>query len=353
MMVTVAAGCTDVALGGVPGYAAVGSFDLPANVSAFDVLPDGRLITFVVNDFWVQDAVNGSEWSRSGSLAPGVISSFGASFVRVSPDVSTIAIGDNRFGPAAAVHTLPFGSLDPLTPSGTIVWPAANLDAHWSDADTLYVAGATTTGEVREIDLGASSSRLVVSNIGLSAGGLTSDGVHLFAGNGFDLGGGSSSTGEVRAFEWSAITAASSPVDFASGIPVADALSGASLDFDLFGNLFIGGGDVFGGSGDVGYAAAVDAGAVQAALLGGPAAPDSSEQRLTPLSPDHSYFTRFNRATNELLVTFFDNTSFEPGATVFRYAVPTPGTVVIGAIAIAARRRRSDTEGTAGREGRS
>lgn len=326
--------------GAGPDYVPVGSFDLPANVSAFDVLPDGRLITFIASDFWIQSAPNSSDWSRAGSLAPGLISTFGASFVCVSPDGSTIAIGDNNFGPAAAVHTLPFASLDPVNPSATTAWPAPNLDAHWADSDTLFVAGAQSAGEIREIDLAAANSRIAISNIGLSTGGVASTSTHLFVGNGFDLGGGPSQTGEVRAFEWAAISAAVLPLDFSVGVPVADALSAASLDFDPLGNLFVGGGDVFSGSGDSGYAAAIDADAVNAALLGGPIAPDGAEQRLTPLSQSHSYFTRYNRATNELLVTSFDNTSFEPGATVFRYAIPTPCTAALALIPLVGRRRR-------------
>lgn len=339
-----------VSSAGLPVYSLVGSFDLPANVSAFDTLPDGRLVTFVASDFWIQDAPNSSDWSRAGSLAPGVISPFGASFVRASPDGMTLAIGDNNFGIGAAVHTLAFASLDPMSASATTAWPASNVDAHWADDNTLYIAGAGASGEVREIDLSASSSRVVVTNIGLSAGGITSDGSHLYAGNGFDLGGGASNTGEVRAFAWSAITSAATPIDFAAGAPVADALSGASLDFDPLGNLLIGGGDVFGGSGDFGSAAVVDGDAVSAALLGGPIAPDASELRLTPLSPDHSYFTRFNAATNELLVTFFDNTSFEPGATVFRYAVPGPGATVLLLVLLRPGRWRN-TESTEGHGG--
>ena len=76
------------------------------------------------------------------------------------------------------------------------------------------------------------------------------------------------------------------------GRAVADALSGASLGFDSLGNLLVGGGDFF-GSGDVGYAAIVDADAVAAALGGGPIAPDSAELRLTPRLATDSYSLRF------------------------------------------------------------
>lgn len=321
-------------------YSLVGTFELPANVSAYDTLPDGRLITFVGSDFWLQDAQNSSSWTRAGSLAPGLISPFGASFVRVSPDGAIIAIGDNNFGPGATVHTLPIASLDPIAPSATTSWLLPNTDAHWATETQLFVTGAGASGLVSTIDLSASTTRTVIENIGFSAAGVTSTATHLFAGNGFDLGG-ASQTGEVRAFAWADLAGAGAPLDFLSGVAVADALSAASLDVDPLGSLFVGGGDVFGGSGDFGYAAAVDADALALALAGGPIAPDSAEQRLTPASNADSYFTRYNRTTGELLVTVFDNTSFEPGATVYRYAIPAPAAGSLLAFALLGSSRRA------------
>lgn len=345
LFVSAVALASAVAAAAPPSYTLLGSYQLPAAVSAFDPLPDGRVITIVGDSFWTQDAVNSSSWTRAGSLGAGLISSFGASFVRVSPDGATVAVGDNNFGAGARVHTLAFASLDPNGASATTAWPAANLDAHWASESRLYVSGAGVGGEVREINIAAESSRVVLNNIGLSAGGVASSSTHLFAGNGFDLGGGPSSTGEVRAFAWSDITSSTGALDFASGIPVAAALSGASLDFDPLGNLCIGGGDVFTPGGEFGFASVVDGAAVAAALAGGPAAPDSAEERLSPHTLTDSYFTRFNHATNELLVTYFDNSAFQPGATVFRYAIPEPGIIGLAAIACAPRRRRHTTIG--------
>ena len=63
---------------------------------------------------------------------------------------------------------------------------------------------------------------------------------------------------------------------------------------------------------------------------------------LTPRLATDSYSVRLNSVTGELLVTYFDNTTFAPGATVYRYAIPAPGALPSLALAgaLAARRRR-------------
>lgn len=325
----------------LPPYSLAGSFELPAAVSAYDVLPDGRCITIVGDDIHRQNVVNGSTWTRIGSVSPGLISPFGASFVRVSPDGSAIALGDNNFGPGAMVHVLNAAALNPATPTfPSSSWASSNLDAHWHDSTTLFVTGASAGGEAALIDLASHSSRLALTNIGLSAAGIATHGGRLFAGNGFDLPGGPSSTGEVRAFDLDAVLSSPVPIDFTAGLPVAAVLSAASLGFDPLGNLLVGGGDVFGGSNDFGYAAVIDAAAIADAIAGGPIVPPSAILQLTPDAPTHSYFTRFNSATDELLVTFFDNSSFTPGTTVYRYAIPAPASAAIVLFALAPRRRR-------------
>lgn len=325
----------------LPPYSLVGSFELPAAVSAYDVLPDGRCITIVGDDIFRQDSINSLSWTRLGSVAPGLISPFGASFVRASPDGSAIALGDNNFGPGAMVHILDAAALNPITPTfPSSSWASSNLDAHWHDSATLFVTGASAGGEATLIDLASHSSRLVLTNIGLSAAGITTLGGRLFTGNGFDFPGGPSITGEVRAFDLDAVLSSPVPIDFAAGLPVAAVLSAASLGFDPLGHMLVGGGDVFGGSGDFGYAAVIDGAAIADALAGGPAAPPSSILRLTPDAPTHSYFTRFNAATDELLVTYFDNSTFTPGTTVYRYAIPTPPAATLVLLALAPRRGR-------------
>ncbi len=67
---------------------------------------------------------------------------------------------------------------------------------------------------------------------------------------------------------------------------VEGALSAASLGFDASGNLYVGGGDAFGGSGHYGYAAIVSAAVVQRVLAGGALANPESPADYVKVQPD-------------------------------------------------------------------
>lgn len=329
----------------LPAYSLVGSFELPTGATVWDTAPDGRVITLVGGDVYRQDAPASSSFTRLGSLAAGEIPSFGAAFLRISPDGSTLAIGDNYAGGTPDVLLVPTLALNPLAPTTPTRLALDHSEADWAGNSTLFVTGSTIDGSfVAMVDVPTLTSRHVVGNINGAAAGVTSDGKYLYAGNGFAFGG-PSQTGEVRAFPLSAITASATPLDFEiAGIPVADALTGSSLGFDGFGNLLVGGGDFFGGSGDLGSAAVIDADAVAAALSGAGVAPDSAELRLSPRLPTDSYFSRWSDASGELLVGSFDNTTFTSGTTIYRYAVPSPGVnamVMLAGLGLSVRRRRS------------
>lgn len=336
---------SSAALAGVPPYALVGTFSLPQGASAYDVLPDGRLIAIVGNDIVRQDAINTSSFSPLGSVPAGTVGSFGASFLRVSPTGSTIAIGNNVFGSGNAVHTLPLGALSTGAPTPTTSWTLPNTDAHWADNDTLFVTGFDSQARVFELDLAAASTRAVVSDIGGASAGVVTDGTWLYTGNGFDFAPGGSSTGDVRAIRLSDIAslAPGATISFETqAVPVARALSAASLGFDALGNLLVGGGDS-GAPGQIGFAAVIDADTVNSALLGGSLATDSDGARLFAAGATDSHFVRFSAATGELLVTYYDNSIFAPGATVYRYAIPAPGMVAFAGVFLAfgSRRRRA------------
>lgn len=337
------AGIGRPALAGVPAYTLVGAYDLPGPGAQFDVLPDGRLLAISGQDFLVQDSVNTTGWTVAGSLdGASPIASYGASFLSLSPDGQTVAVGDNTFGPGTSVYLVATSSLAPMTPSSAIGVLAPNYQAHWLNGSTLFVSGSGAESVVSEITLTGPTAnvRTAVSDIGGASSGVTSDGQYLYVGNGFSFGPGSA-TGEVRAIPLSLITGASSPASFTiDGTPVAHALSADSLGFDAFGNMLIGGGDFFGG-GEFGFASVVDGADVAGALIGGPAA--TTSLALTPRLATDSYSVRLNSVTGELLVTYFDNTTFAPGATVYRYAIPAPGALpalaLAGALAAGRRRR--------------
>lgn len=327
---------TPGAIASVPAYSLVGSFSIPSGTSAFDLLPDGRVMALVGSELRAQTSPGTSSFVKVGSVSPAHINAFGASFIRVSPSGSRIAIGDGNAGPSARVLLLGTGDLDPFTDSPVFTVNLQNFDAAWADDNSLFVSGASfgidsTLSRVDALTLTAST---VITAIGDGSGGVTIHDGRLFTGAGFDYTPGSGvETGDIRAFDLSLLSTPGPSIDFAtSGIHVGRLLSGASLGFDSFGSLLVGGGDFFG---EAGFAAVVDPDAVNAALAGG--APVSSASALT-LAPDgpQYYSIRHNPLTSELFVNAFGSDL------VYRYAVPSPGSgaVMVIVMALGSRRRR-------------
>lgn len=326
---------------GVPAYTLVGTFELPGPGAAFDLLPDGRALAIAGDTFYVQDSLHGSTWSAAGALPAGSVSSFGATFLRISPSGARIAVGDNRFGDAASVHFVDWSALTPGSATAPVSIASPNFEASWRDEDRLLVSGFGAEAVVNQITLGTTpETRTLIHDFAGASGGVLTDGTHLYTANGFAFGGGSL-TGDIRAFALSAVDSAGSPLSFElDGQSVALALSGNALDFDGSGNLLVGGGDTMGGPGGMGFAAVIDADALAAALLGGPMATPALQ--LFPGDASHSYSTRYNASTGEILVSFYDNTNLIGGNTIYRYAVPAPGAAAAVGLTglVAARRRR-------------
>lgn len=321
----------------LPEYHLVGSFAVPLQASAggaWDIMPDGRIAVMDGGQILVQDALNASTYSALGSVDAGVISSFGASFLRFSPDGSRLAIGDNNFGSSASVLIVDTAALSPAGPAPYTSVVAANLDAAWADNNTLFVNGFGATSHLSRIDADALTATMVIDGIGQGSGGIVIDGTHVYQAIGFDTSSGGEPTGQVRAFALADLLSTDIAVDYANGIAVADALSGSPLGLDAFGNLLIGGGDFFAGSNDFGYAAVVDGDAILLALAGAGMAPDEAELRLSPAGANAAYSIAYNRATDELLVI--------AEGTAYRYAVPAPGAATALGIAVllCGRRRR-------------
>lgn len=312
----------------IPAYTPVGSFALPSG--PWDLLPDGRILQLRGNDVFRQDALNASTYTRVGGFAPGSFPNFGSgpspAFLRVSPDGARLAVGNNQFNANNAVLV---GNLADLSTSANLPvssLAAPNFDAAWDGNGRLYVTGgdaSTFASVLTRVDIdppaGPTSTR-VITGIGNGSGGVTVRNGTLYTGVGFSFG---TNTGEVRAFDAATLAAANSPVAFSTGTFTADILSGASLGFDRFGNLLIGGGDAFSSSPDFGYAAVVD--------LADPLNP----LRLSPAGTQvGSYRIAFNTATDELLVA--------ASGAAYRYAIPAPATAATLALGglLACRRRR-------------
>jgi len=317
-----------------PGYSLVSSFELPQGIDTMTVDPSGLLMATSGNQILRQDSLRSGSFSPIGSLPAGLLNAFGASFISVSPGGQTIAIGDNNLGSGASVLLLPSSNLTPDAPTTPTAVPALNFNAAWSDDTTLFVTGGEfgSPSVVTAIDVPTGTGSVVIDNIDGGSSGIAISGGRLFTGNGFAYGNGSS-TGDIFAFELDALGAG--PLDFLSGGSlVAHALSAGSLGFDAQGNLLVGGGDF---SGEIGFAAVIEEGAIQASIAGGPIATSAAGQRLSPVEdPAAFYSILFNPVTEELYVTTFGD------STVFVYAIPAPGTAAMLALigTPALRRRR-------------
>ncbi|MBX3386353.1 MAG: hypothetical protein KF768_07270 [Phycisphaeraceae bacterium] len=313
----------------IPDYTLVGSFPLPRSSSfvptdPFDVLPDGRIIQMHHNELWLQSGVNASTYALAGSLPAGAVSSIGPSFIRVSPDGTRLAIGDNNFTPASqVVHVVDLALLDPLaptTPSHSV--PSLNFDAHWTTNSSLLITGGdffVGSSVVTRLDLAPSpTTTVVIDGIGAGSGGIVSIGSTIYVGVGFGFG--NTPTGQVRSFDLATISGTNSPIPFESASILTQTLSAFPLSADSLGNLLIGGGDSFASPPLLGYAVVMDPTGSSNPLL------------LSPAGPDALYSVGFNAFTNELLVI--------ADGIAYRYAIPAPGSLAVILFAIPATRRR-------------
>lgn len=314
------------AWGAIPPYTLAGSMPA-AGLSAFDVLPDGRIIATSGLDVLVESAPGSGVMAPAGRLPAGAVSAFGASFIRVSPSGSRIAIGDNNFPGPQFVHVIETSSLAAGVDSPLVSVPAPNFDAAWNGDASLFVTGSvnfSTPAQVTRIDLGATpGATVVISGVGDGSGGVAIRGSTLYTGVGFDSAG--VTTGIIRSFDLGTLASASSAAAFGSGAFVADVLSASPLDFDVAGNLLVGGGDFFGAVPDAGYVAVID-------LVTG--------DRLE-LSPAGFAFygVRYNAVRSEILVSDL----FGASPAIYRYVVPAPSAaaVLVSLGLVAWRRRRA------------
>ena len=330
-------------------YRFLRSFNLPvANAASggtvlFDALPDGRLLTLNGATVSLETAVGSGSFNTVGDVA-NFAPSFGASFFAISPDGTRAAVGSNA-GSVFVFNT--------NTPATSTTYAVNDFEAAWLDNSRLAIANASPAGTgVQVLNTTTSAVSSVIGSIGGFSGGVAVDAAgNLYAGNGFNTTAGGSDTGWVKAFtpaQVHAAIASGTSINFeAAGTPIVDLLSGSTLGFDGSGNLYVGGGDFFGTSGDFGYSAVVDADAIAAALAAAGSLPpiDSSSlasvlnKLVTPASvgAQNAPGVRFNEATGELLVGYFNE------SLVSVYTVPEPASLSLIALAsaIVLRRKRA------------
>jgi hypothetical protein len=292
-------------------YQAAGSFTLPGSTVALDSLPDGRILTVVGSSVFRETASGSRVFTNLGALPNADIPSFGAAFVRASPDGTKIAVGNNG-GASFANYKVGVFTIAGL--AGT--WFSANhLDAAWIDNRFLAVTAGNfgspafvTALDTTSPNPASPSNVTIVTNIGGASGGIAFDaGGNLYSANGFTSSG-PSQTGAVYAIlsaSWHAALSGGTPPNFESqGIPIVDLLSGDPLGFDAAGDLVVGGGNSFSPPIDDNYFAIVRASAVQQALAGGGLISTSDTTKVMKLDPDPGadsvYAVDVNRARTDI-----------------------------------------------------
>lgn len=295
---------------GINDYVQRRSFDFPAPPDVADVLADGRIVVLSGTEVFEETTPSSRVFVSLGTLPEADFNEFGATFFKVSPDGHRVAVGNN--GGADFDH-FQVGVF--RFPALTGTWFDVNsAEAAWIDDRLLAItAGAfgtpsiVTAFDTASTDPAHPVNPTIIANIGGASGGIAFDRhANLYTANGFSTTG-PSATGEIKAFShaaWRAALRSGTPIDFeAGGTTIVTVLSGSPIAFDASDNLFVGGGDFFGG-GDINFAAFVSHRAVHAALHGGGQVDTSDPAQVRKVDPSpaasSAYDVIINRRRSEV-----------------------------------------------------
>ena len=234
--------------------------------TAFDFLPDGRLIAFSGFEVSTQSAQGSSIFDPLGTLPPEFLGGSDPAFVITGPAGLFFVLGTGAGG--SQFPQEPFnGSLFVLGNNGGEAELIANIPYHF-DATfrkplELFVnrgEGTFQASAVERLSLITKEVQLVIDAIPGASGGVGVDQLgNLYTGIGFDNN--LARTGEIRRFSRQDVDTAIDtgiPLDFdTDGTFIAQVLSATGLLFDLEGDLWIAGGDIMGG-GQQGFIAEID-----------------------------------------------------------------------------------------------
>lgn len=265
----------------------------------FDALPDGRLVVLAANDVHIEVETGARRFLLWGALTGDGAPIVYPAFIRVSPDGTRFAVGNN-FDAVGVVN---------ISDGGGVWFNVPHYEAEWYDDVQLAIRAG---GDVTLLDTSSDPEHpinpLVVTGGPVSAG-LTFDRAgNLYTGTGL-TGGGPSETGWVKGFSrtrWQGVLSGDPPIDYETeGTLICDLLSAASLGFDEADNLHVGGGDF--DTGDFDYAGIVSAAAVEGAWGGKGPADGGDPREVRAVDPDAGndfnwYDATYNAATHEWLV---------------------------------------------------
>lgn len=265
----------------------------PSLTTDIDGVPlRSRIIAATNSSVFLQKNFGSSVWLTVGSVPDNM----DPCFVKVSPDGTKIALGTGFYKP---LYVLPTSTLSASAPpdiaaaAGTKKFELSYYDAAWRDNRYLFLNSGTDTGSgVFALDTEAESVEAglipLVTDIPGASGGVTFDlDGNLVTGIGYGM-----DTGQLKIWPAADVAAAlepaAPPLDYSTtGYVIVDqALSAASLGVDSEGNLFAGGGDVFGGTGQIGYSALIRASVLDRVLDGGPPADITSSEDFAKVAPD-------------------------------------------------------------------
>lgn len=262
-----------------------------------NLTPDGRVVAVDSTGVVSLETQRGSgQFQTLGELPDGDFSSFGPSFIAVSPDASRLAVGNNgglNFdNPQVGVF-----ELDDIDQGRWL--DGRHFSGRWWDNQHMLITSGEfgRPSEVVVLDTesplaSAPKRTVVVQGIGGASGGVTLDAQdNLWTANGFTSTG-PSKTGAVHRIDrqaWQgAFNETQAPVNFETqATPVARALGASSMAIDIQGNLWVGGAVTFGSDTETGFAALFAANQVNAVLAGERAPLDSRvDADLTKIDTD-------------------------------------------------------------------
>lgn len=238
----------------------------------------GRMVAATGTKVYLQDAVDSGSWTKVAET----VDAMDASFIKVSPDGTTVALGQG-YGMDLLVFPLSLltsGSTPNLTNhASTTTFDSDTVkyyDAAWADDTHLLInggnwdAGAASTVGISCLDITSDANDPVniISNTsypGASSGIAVDSSNNLIFGNGYTYET-TSATGELvmlPAADWwdgSAPKSSGLPVAYSTADKFADSvLSAAYLGFDQEGNLHVGGGQFVSGTNtENGYAVLIN-----------------------------------------------------------------------------------------------
>lgn len=234
--------------------------------TAFDFIPDGRLVVFTGTQVKIQQQQNSSNFNLLGNLPLEFRGGSDPAFVVTGRDGNFFVLGTGAGGSKFPAE--PFnGSIFVLPKTGGQAQPLANIPFHaaagFGKRQELFInrgEASFQNSTVLKLDVKTSKFQTIIENIpGASAGVGVDRRGNVYTGIGSDPN--NKRTGEIRRFERKDIKRAitsGTPLDFdKDGKFVAQVLSASGLVFDRDGDLWVSGGDVIGGR-QVGFIAEIN-----------------------------------------------------------------------------------------------